>query len=69
MGEGGEIFGLALYLDKDGLRWLLDRMQGISIDLYSRYSQDYIAVTFENANELDDKEKELVLKTWSSIQG
>lgn len=60
MGAGGETYGLSIYLDQGGLRWLGDRLGKIFLDSFTLYAQDYIAVTFGNAGELYNEEKQLI---------
>lgn len=69
MGEGGETFGLAVYLGNTGWRWLSDRLTDTPVDSFSMFMQNCISVTFENAGELEPEDKEIIKKLGLKFKG
>jgi hypothetical protein len=69
MGNGRETFGLGVYRDSEGLRYILDLMNDGKADDYTRFSIHCVSVTFENASKLSREDKALIKRSGRTYKG
>jgi hypothetical protein len=69
MGDGRETFGLGVYRDSEGIRYLIDLINGAKKDDYTGFSIHCASVTFESASELSPEDKALIKRSGHTYKG